>query len=313
MGRLCLLVFLSLAWVLPNMSQEISDPVAIARKALDLLLAGEHHHLHEMFDEGMSQALSEEVLRAKVAPVLAQVGKVESIGEPQVQHTQQATVVVFPVRFASGNLNVIVSVDKSGRIAGLFLTPGQSAAGKGVESTPGYVKPEAFRDREVTIGSGEWKLGGTLSIPVGHGPFPAVVLVQGSGPNDRDETIGANKPFRDIAEGLASRGIAVLRYDKRTFVYGPKMAGLQDLTVNQETIDDALTAIAFLSVQPEIDPKRVFLLGHSLGGYLAPRIAEHAPNLAGVIIMAGSTRPLETLMLEQFPIPRRISRKASRD
>src|SRR5207302_9634236 len=88
---------------------------------------------------------------------------------------------------------------------------------------PAYVKKEAFNDSDVEDVSVEWAVPGTLSMPVGNGPFPAVVLVHGSGPNDRDETVGLNMPFRDLAWGLASRGIAVLRFDKRTRVHGAKM------------------------------------------------------------------------------------------
>src|SRR6201999_1634611 len=126
--------------------------------------------------------------------------------------------------------------------------------------------------REVTVGDDQWKLGGTIVEPVGKGPFPAVVLVHGPGPDDRDETIYSNHIFRDLAEGLASQGIAVLRYDKRTKVYGEKMSEL-DFTIQDETVDDAVKAVALLRQQPEIDPARVFVLGHSLGGYASPRIA----------------------------------------
>jgi dienelactone hydrolase len=127
-----------------------------------------------------------------------------------------------------------------------------------------------------------------------------VVLVHGSGPNDRDETIGQNTPFRDIAWGLADRGIAVLRYDKRTRVYAAKMATIADLTVRQETLDDAHLAVALLRSREEVDPKRVFVLGHSLGGTLAPRIAADDPSLAGIIVMAGATRPFEEVAREQL-------------
>jgi uncharacterized protein len=127
-----------------------------------------------------------------------------------------------------------------------------------------------------------------------------VVLVHGSGPNDRDETVGAAKPFRDLAWGLASRGIAVLRYEKRTHQYGVKLATATDLTVQQETIDDALAAVDLLRHTAEVDPKRVYVLGHSLGAMLAPRIGQRDPGIAGLIVMAGAARPLEDLVLEQI-------------
>lgn len=148
-----------------------------------------------------------------------------------------------------------------------------------------------FTEESVTVGAEKWALQGTLPIPVGP-VAAAVVLVHGSGPNDRDETLGPNKPFRDLAWGLADRGIAVLRYEKRTRQYAGKMAGNPNLTVREETTDDAILAAALLRAHDRIDPKRVFVLGHSLGGTLAPRIAAEDRSLAGLIILAGATRPL---------------------
>jgi dienelactone hydrolase len=139
-------------------------------------------------------------------------------------------------------------------------------------------------------------------MPVEEGPVPAVVLVAGSGPNDRDETIGPNTPLRDIAHGLASNGIAVLRYDKRTKVHGAAMAsGSADVTVREEVIEDAIAAVELLRSTPRVDPARVFVIGHSLGGYLAPRIAAEAGgSVAGIGVLAGNTSPLEDLILEQY-------------
>lgn len=149
-------------------------------------------------------------------------------------------------------------------------------------------------DRELAVPSPVGPLPGTLTMPSGSGPFPVVLLLAGSGPNDRDETIGSNKPFLDIATGLAEHGIATLRYDKRTRVFG---AGSRVITVDDEVTDDAVAALQLLAKQPAIDATRVFVLGHSLGGLMAPRIAERVPGVAGVILFAAPvTFDLDTVL-----------------
>jgi fermentation-respiration switch protein FrsA (DUF1100 family) len=153
----------------------------------------------------------------------------------------------------------------------------------------------------VVVGSGEWALPGTLTLPKGDGPFPAVVLVQGSGAHDRDETIGPNKPLRDVAWGLASQGIAVLRYEKRNKEHPVKMAAIKDkITIKEEVVDDAVAAAALLRTDKDIDKKRIYVLGHSLGALVGPQIGLRDPELTGVILLAGNTRPLEDVILDQI-------------
>lgn len=152
--------------------------------------------------------------------------------------------------------------------------------------------PAGVTEREITV-PGPVPLPGTLTLPAGKGLFPVVVLVHGSGAGDRDLTVGVGadqvKPYRDIAWGLASRGVAVLRYDKRAKVKPFWYFG-RAFTVKDETIDDAVAALQLARQQPELDPARSFFIGHSLGGMLAPRIALADGHVAGVIIMAGATR-----------------------
>jgi dienelactone hydrolase len=140
-------------------------------------------------------------------------------------------------------------------------------------------------------------------MPIAPGPVaalvPAVVLVHGSGPGDRDATVGQIKPFKDLALGLASRGIAVLRYDKRTRVHAGLMRDLRGLTVKEETIDDAIVAVQVLRSTAGVDPNRIVVLGHSLGGMLVPRIAAAGPPVAGYVVMAGAARPLPQGVVEQ--------------
>lgn len=167
------------------------------------------------------------------------------------------------------------------------------------ERKPQDTGPRA--EQAVTVGAEGWPLPGFLIRPDGDGPFPAVVLVHGSGPHDADETVFANKPFRDIAHGLADHGVASLRYVKRTREHGERLTTEKpDFTIDDEVVDDAVAAIAWLRQQPGIDPERVFVIGHSLGATLAPRIGQLAGNqAAGLILVAAAARPVEDLVMEQ--------------
>ena len=142
------------------------------------------------------------------------------------------------------------------QIAGLFFAPSKLPA---EYKTPGYADLDSFDEKEVIVGTGEWKLPGTLTIPKGQKECPAVILVHGSGPNDRDESIGPNKPFKDIAWGLASKKIAVLRYEKRTREHQKKLSKEKTpFTVKQESIDDALEAFNLLYRTPGIKKDSIF-------------------------------------------------------
>lgn len=156
-------------------------------------------------------------------------------------------------------------------------------------------------DEKIVIGVGtKYPLNGMLTIPdETNRLLPAVVLVHGSGPSNMDGNVGNNYPFKDLAEGLAERGIAVLRYDKRTFVYGKEMRNDTGVSVKEETIEDAILAANFLRKDSRIDGNKIFIIGHSMGGMLAPRIDAEGGNFAGIIIMAGSPRKLEEIIMSQ--------------
>lgn len=254
------------------------------------------------FDETMRQELPATTLAATWRQVTQQVGAYESELARRQEATGQYRAVIVTARFEQSPLDIRVVFDSARRVAGLFFQPARgptSAATPAAWQPPAYADLNRVSDVAVTIGDGTWQLPGTVTTPAVGGPWPAVVLVHGSGPNDRDETIGPNKPFRDLALGLASRGVAVLAYDKRSLTHGAALAAVADLTVAQEVVDDAVLAVQRLRDTPGVDRDRVFLLGHSLGGMLAPRIAHESDGLAGLVIMAGAARPLEDHALEQ--------------
>ena len=158
-------------------------------------------------------------------------------------------------------------------------------------------------EEEIIVGENtKYPLNGLLTLPDNiTTPVPAVVFVHGSGSSNMDEKVGKLTPFKDLAEGLAKHGIASIRYNKRTLTHGFKMIRDKSLqiTVKEETIDDAILATELLKNDSRIDAEKIFIVGHSMGGMLAPRIDAEGGNYRGLIIMAGSPRRLEEIMLDQ--------------
>jgi len=276
-----------------NAMQQESDLIAPAQVFVDQLSKGNFDSAVATFDDTMKAVSPPAKLKAVWDALVKQAGGFKARMGVRTERAGQYRFVFVLCQFENESLEIKLVYDSIGRIAGIGFVPSYKA--------PSYARPEAFTETDVHVGSGEWVLPGTLTVPKGTGPVPALVLVHGSGANDRNESIGPLHPFQDIAWGLATHGVAVLRYDKRTKVYQQKLASFKgSFSVKEETIDDALAAVELLRHTPEIDPKRIFVLGHSLGGMVGPRIAAQDPRLAGLIILAGNTRGLEQLMLAQF-------------
>jgi len=260
-----------------------------------LFLNGSYEEYSEMMMPEMKTAMDAGQAAAILDGLASKFGKRLKTGETYKDDVLQGYHRFrTPLEFEKGELDIRIVLDAESRIAGINFAAHIPPPSERVE-------PEApGREIDVSIGKEPTALPGVMSFPEGKGPFPGVVLVHGSGPNDRDETIGPNKPFRDIAWGLVEHGVAVLRYDKRSYSHPAELVSVGDkLTVKEEIIDDARAAMKLLREHDSIDEKRVFVLGHSLGGTLAPRIADTDPHPAGILVLAGATDPLPEKMLDQ--------------
>ena len=224
----------------------------------------------------------------------AALGSAEQIGPARAGTVQGYRAYFVPCVCTGMSVDIILVLEQDA-LAGISTGPYTGQTGSDADGQAGPDIPES------ALGG---SLPGTLTVPEGDGPFPVVILVHGSGPNDRDETIGNQKPFRDLAEGLPENGIAVYRYDKRTYVYPQEAAADRNMTLMEETVLDAAAAVQLMGMQDRIDPERIWVLGHSLGGTAVPAIAETLSNspvhAAGYILMAPSARPLQDLMREQY-------------
>lgn len=261
---------------------------ATAVRVLDHLDRGEFAQVEAMFDATMKQA----VPAATLEQVWKSLPAAGTRGEPKLQASGDTQVVRIPLARGEGKFDATIAVDAQGRVSGLLVQPAET------DAPPPPIPTDAnYSESDAQVGSGERALPATLAMPKGTGPFPAVVLVHGSGPQDRDETIGPNRPFLDIARGLAAQGIAVLRYDKRSKARPQDYAN--GIDIDRETTDDALDAVRGLRALPRIDPKRVFVIGHSQGGMMAPRIGTRDTAIAGLVLLAAPARNLLDILVEQ--------------
>ena len=260
-----------------------------AARLLQLLQARQTEDVAPLLSEEMTAAAPADRLQI----VWDSLGALQEQRQRAVQVVDGATLIQYALRFERAAIDALVTVDAQGRIAGFLLRPAQD-----VVPVPDVPAGAGYTERTLDIAEPRGPLPATLALPRGDGPFPGVVLVHGSGPHDRNETVGPNRPFLDVARGLADRGIAVLRYDKRTHAR-PQDFAAGTYTVDDETTDDAVAAIATLSAQPGVDAGRIYVVGHSQGGMLAPRIAARSGRVAGVVMWSAPARSLLTLLPEQ--------------
>lgn len=276
---------------------------SLAREVAAELKVGDFAGLESRFDEALRAALPEAKLRAVWLAALGDGGPLRGCAEPRTFLVKDYTLEFMTCTFEKKRAELKLTFRSDGRLAGLFLEP--EAVERLPWTAPAYVKPEAFRESDVKLAPGRKPLPGTLTIPLGEGPFPGVVLVHGSGPQDRDESIGGVRPFQDLAQGLASRGIVVLRYEKRTKIYGSEMAA-GEITVKDEVLDDALAGLRLLRETPGVDSRRLFVVGHSLGALLAPKIAvlddgasRDSGRVRGVVMLASPSRLMSEVVRDQ--------------
>lgn len=267
-----------------------------ARAMLKLLVDEKFGDFVAASDSTMKSVLPESKLKDVWLSVKKDFGPYQSEMRTTSQVVGEVTVVDILCRFQQSALNIKISLNQKDEAAGLFFTP----SSEGVEYiAPAYVDKNAFTETEVTVSAGKFPLPGTLTLPKGSDRIAAAVLVHGSGPNDRDASLIENKPFKDLAWGLASKGIAVLRYEKRTKQHGYAMDE-NKITLEEEVIDDAAAAVRLLLTNERIDPKRVYVIGHSLGASAAPYIAMKEPGVHGIVMLAAAARPIADLVEDQI-------------
>lgn len=256
----------------------------IAKEQTENLLAGNYNEVVKLFTPEMKKGFDEATLKTTVESITGSLGKHIGFYSEVDNIVDQNYVAEIVHEYENNGLIVTIAFNNKKEISGLYLNY--------VPINQTLASNELFEEVSVKIGD-TMPLDAILTLPKDISNPPVVLMVHGSGPNDKNSTVYQNAPFKDIAHGLASEGIATLRYDKRTFVYPDEMAELgSDVTIREEVLDDVTLAIDLLKNDTRINPSAIFVLGHSLGGGLTPVIAVENQDIAGIISIAGTLEPM---------------------
>lgn len=268
-------------------------------KFLKAAMEGDWKTAHALLSKNLQPLLPEEQLTLLWGAYSSPYGAIKEQALKEVKNDGVHTKVIFTITAENATYELNLKLDNTGSIDDFYFAPSYPP---NLFLNPEYNNPDNYTEKQVVIGEGAFALPGILTVPKGEGPFPVVVLVHGSGPNDMDATAYTVKPFRDIAVGLANEGIAVLRYDKRTNAHLIKSAVTPKLTIQEETVMDANLAVEKLKSMPEINSENIFVLGHSQGAFALPLILDNDKNgdIKGGIWVSGLAGTFPDFLLRQY-------------
>lgn len=255
----------------------------LGRSFIEILFIDKNYDAaYSYFNENTQNAIPINLLKETEQKIEGQIGKFQKI----IEVNDENQILYYYSEFEKMKLDIKIVFDENSKIAGFSMVPHKEIK-----------KNENALGTDLSIKSNQIELKGTLLMAKENDKKNLVIFIHGTGPQDRDETIYDNKPFKDIAEGLYKNGISSYRFDKRTFTY----QGIIDdkSTIDDEVTEDVLSIVDYFSSNPQFKEYKIILLGHSFGAFMLPRIANKTQNVDKIILMAGNARPLDKLIYEQ--------------
>ncbi len=288
------LLFLSI--ICFNVSSQTNEELSVT--FIKKLERQQYDSCFAMFDTVVANKFSASMLENMWQTIPRYMGEYKGYSGVTSEKKDSIDVVAVRCNFEKTKIDLQFSFGENKKIIGMFFVPPKN---KAAYEMPEYAQSHKYYETKIAVKTGTLSMPGALCVPNNIKNPPVVILLAGSGPNDKDESIGPNKALKDLAVGLASNGIATYRYDKRTLTYGKEISESMDkFGLNNEVTEDALSAVAMIKKNPDFKDSKIYIAGHSLGAMCAPLIASKSKQINGVILLAGNARPLEDLLIEQY-------------
>ncbi len=292
--RLLALIFFFISVISVNAQTE-EKANAKVQEYLFLLKTGKFSSIEKRLDPTMSRLIDASKLQGFWEGLQMQYGDLLKTGETSVKTKDSLFICLTPLQFEKTKLNFRLVLNQKLQIAGLFLEP------MDVPYAPAaWVDPRLFFEVKKAVPLAAFPSEGVLTLPNVQEKVPLVIIIGGSGPTDKDLSMGPNKIYKDMAWGLGTQGIASYRYDKRTRAFGSKMGDPEKVTVKEEYLDDLQAIVELLSKHESIDSTSIYLLGHSEGGFLIPWFANEVKGIKGFIIAAGNYHKMADMISAQL-------------
>lgn len=270
--------------------------IELSESFLKKMIREQFDSCQTFFDTSFTNKINASMMQEMWNKLPTYVGEYKSYNNIRSEKSDTIDIVYIMCAFEKMKLDLKFVYNRYHKIIGLLFTPPKS---KNTYVLPEYYVPSKLYESKLSVKTGTFEMPGILCVPNNVTNPPVVILLAGSGPNDKDGTVAGNKVLKDFALGLASNGIASLRYDKRSFAQGSKI-DVNKFGLYEEVIEDALSAVKILRANAITKESKIFVAGHSLGGMCAPWIATKSKEISGVILLAGPAGRLEDAVLEQY-------------
>ncbi len=276
---------------------EIGD--SLGKQVLSYFNTSQFQKISDLRDTNYLFSYNAITFEADWNELIGTYGKLESVRPIFFSNYQGSHFISYKLNFESLPFVLNLGFNPEGKILMLSFMQAHK-----VYVSPDYVDVSKYTERNFKIYNGIYELPAIFTAPTQAGKHPLVIILPESGPTDRDGSYGENRPYRDLAGAIGSNGYCTFRYDKRSLHYGNLLltakAAYESYTCREEYLDDLYKAMDTLLTLPEVDPTRVYLLGHGQGGMLLPLIAKERKEVKGIAMLGTNYKRMQQMMMDQY-------------